>query len=298
MKRSFWIAVIVLMVASLACNLPIGDRGNGPSTESLPDVDAESFSTSVQEGVLEQEELSGAQRQVLVTWGQPNRFTILFSDGIREEIWFYDHLAYEVTFRNGDVLTEGEAAVTDTSLVAFSDYVPWTFNSEMGLSELIAVSGSDSFGIESLDEVFEDGASLVYMNGLDAGFRNDRLVFIRAIPLRISDQDLPVEDGLTPAEAVHQGTHTYQVYCEYSDGLIDEYSDTKTWSFEEDGVNIDGREFISKIAENYYGFDDEDGEYHITFKESVVTLDGGFFEEDESGSLVHITFICTMRLEE
>jgi hypothetical protein len=298
MKKAFWIAPIVFVVAGLSCNLPLGLSDNGSVIESLPDANSETFSVAARDALLEMEELSGAQRQVLAVKGTPNRFTILFSDSMREETWYYDHLAYEVTFRNGDVFTEGGSAVADTSMVAFSDYAPWEFNGSMGLSELLAVSGSESFAIEPLDEVFEGDASLVYMDGLDAGFRNDRLVFIRAIPLSLSNQDFPVEDGLTPAEAIHQGPHTYQVYCEYSDGLIDEYSDTKTWSFEEDGVNIDGLEYIPKIAENRYGFDDEDGEYVIIFNEDIVTLTGGFFEEEESGSMVYITFVCVMTLDE
>jgi hypothetical protein len=294
MKKAFWIALIVLVTAGLACNLPLGIDGTGPTSEVLPDADSDNFSVSVRNALLEPEPLSGAQRQILAAKGTPNRFTILFLDGIREETWFYDHLVYEVTFRNGDVFTEGESTVRDTSMVAFSEYAPWEFNGSMGLSELLTVSGSESFAVEPLDEVFEGDASLVYMNGLDAGFRDDKLVFIRAIPLGSSDQNLTAEDGLTPAEAAHQGTHTYQVYCVYSDGLTDEYEDTKTWSFEGDGVNIDDMEFISKIAENHYGFSDEDGEYNIIFEENIVVLTGGFFEEDVEGTLDYITFTCKM----
>lgn len=294
MKKAFWIALIVLGAAGLACNLPLGRNNNGSAAEALPDVDSNTFSISPRDALLAPEELSGAQRQVLAVKGTPNRFTILFSDGVREETWYYDHLGYEVTFRNGEVFTEGESALAETSMVAFSDYAPWDFNDSMGLSELLTVSGSESFAVEPLDDIFEDDVSLVYMDGLDAGFRNDKLVFVRAIPLKLSDQDLHAGDGLTPEEAAHQGTHTYQVYCVYSDGLTDEYEDTKTWSFEGDGVNIDDMEFISKIAENHYGFSDEDGEYNIIFEENIVVLTGGFFEEDVEGTIDYITFTCKM----
>ncbi len=294
MKKSFWIALIILAAAGLACNLPLGINRTGSTSEVLPDADSENFTVSARTAFLEPEPLSSAQRQILSAKGTPNRFMILFLDGVREETWYYDYLGYEVTFRNGDIFTEGESSVTDISVTIYSDFSPWEFNGEMGLSELLTVNGSESFVVEPLDDVFKDDISLVYMDGLDAGFRNDKLVFVRVIPLKLSDQDLPAGDGLTPEEAAHQGTHTYQVYCVYSDGLIDEYEDTKTWSFEGDGVDIDGMEFISKIAENHYGFSDEDGEYNIIFEENIVVLTGGFFEENVEGTIDYITFTCKM----
>ena len=299
MKKTFWIiALIVLAAAGLACNLPLGMGGTGSTAEEFPDIDSDAFSVSARDALLEPEPLSSAQRQILAAKGTPNRFTILFSGSMREETWYYDYLGYEVTFRNGDVFTEGELPVSNVSTTAFSIYAPWEFTGAMGLSELLTVSGSESFAVETLDEVFEGDASLVYMDGLDAGFRDDRLVFIRALPLRYGELSLPVEGGLTPEEASHQGTHTYQVYCEYSDGMTDEYTDTKTWAFEGDGVNIDDTEFVPRIAENYYGFEYDGGEYYFMFAAYGVNLSGGFFEEDEAGLMDYITYFCTMILDE
>ncbi len=244
MKKSFWIALIVLAAAGLACNLPLGINRTGSTSEVLPDADSENFTVSARTAFLEPEPLSSAQRQILSAKGTPNRFTILFLDGVREETWYYDYLGYEVTFRNGDIFTEGESSVTDISVTLYSDFSPWEFNGEMGLSELLEVSGSDSFGIETLDDVFQGEVSLIYLNGLDAGFRDNKMIFIRSIPVvgddsGFTDATENVDEltpgnsssSLTAAETFHEGTHTYQSYCEYSDGLTDEYSDDMTWLF-------------------------------------------------------------------
>ena len=307
MKKQILLAWILLLLAALACNLPFG---GGKDTVGLPDAEAETFSIVIEdETVLEPVPLSAAQRQILTTKGSPNRFSIMFPDEIREETWYYDHLGYEVTFRNGEIFTEGTIEAVNASGFV-SVYYPWQFNGEMGLSELLSVSESESFGVESLEEVFEEDVSLVYLTGLDAGFRGDRLLYVRAVPLGDGARDLAImveeveatesEESsvdLSTAEAVHAGTHSYDMYCLYSDETSEEETDQITWTFTDEGVYFDGDGPYPKVNEDYYGIQDEYSEFFILFKENVVTITGEFLQEDEAGNQSSVTFTCALTQE-
>ena len=307
MKKQILLAWIILLLASLACNLPFG---SAKEPAGFPDPDTDNFEIVIEDQtILEPISLSAAQRQILTAKGAPNRFTLMFSDGIREETWFYDHLGYEVIFRNGEVYTEGETEAVDASGIV-SVYYPWQFNGEMGLSELLSVSGSEAFGLESLEDVFEEDVSLVYLTGLDAGFRGDRLLFVRAVPVGEGAREMPItiqadegdsetdgHDDLSPAEAAHVGTHSYEMYCVYSDDMTEEDTDQITWSFSEEGVYYNGDGPYPKISQNYYGVQDSYGDLFILFDEAVVTITGAFTEEDESGNQASITFTCGLTQE-
>lgn len=311
MKKNLLGFVAVLLLAGLACNLPIGLGGGSEPAAGLPDPDADSFTAGeVEEALLEPVTLSGAQRQVLAVSGVPNRFSIRFADELREETWVYDAAGYEITFRNGETYTEGPVDPVPASLVLESEYVPWWFNGEMGLSELLAATGSDTFALESLEEVFGEAVSLVTLPGMDAGFRGEELLFVRALPMKAAlpsqatDAD-PVESmaeseaglNLTAAEQVHEGTHNYDIYCTFSDGMIDEYSDGITWTFTEDALYQDERDPLPWVAENYYSLTDEFGSRSVYFKEDIVTITAEFYEADEDGELVLISMVCGLTME-
>jgi hypothetical protein len=311
MKKPVLLVALIFLLAGLACNLPIGLGGVSEPAASLPDPEADSFTAGeVEEALLEPVTLSGAQRQVLAVRGIPNRFTIRFTEEMREETWIYDAAGYEFTFRNGETYTENQGDPVPAALVLESDYVPWWFNGEMGLSELLAATGSDTFAIESLDEVFGEAVSLITLPGMDAGFRGEDLLFVRAIPMAAAvsfsaTETEPVEPtsepeanlNLTAAEQAHEGTHTYDVYCTYSDGLIDEYSDTITWTFTEDALFQDDYGPYPWTAENYYSLIDEYGNRSVYFKEDIITITAEFYEADEDGELVLISMVCGLTME-
>jgi len=308
MKNKIIWALSLLILSALACNLPF--IGGGQSDVSIPDPDADSFSANIQdESVLEPVSLSGAQRQVLAVYGLPNRFMILFSEGMREETWFFDHLGYAITFRNGDIYTQKESDPV-AGMVPTSIYYPWQFNAQMGLSELLAVSESESFAIESLDEVFEDDVSLVTMKGMDAGFQEDQILFVRAIPVGagasesslfaetlVDDGELTADPSLTPEEQAHAGTHSYETSCTYSDGYSETFTEEETWEFTEEGVYSNGDGPFPKVSENYYGIQDEFGDFFIMFSGDAVTINGTYFEEDAEGQEEMIIFSCVQILE-
>ena len=308
MKKQILMAWVILLLASLACNLPFGNANNAAG---FPDPEADTFTLMVEdETFLEPVPLSAAQLQILTTNGAPNRFTLMFADGVREETWVYDHLGYEVVFRDGEVFTESETEAIDAGGFV-SVYYPWQFNGEMGLSELLSVSGSQTFGLESLESVFEEDVSLVYLTGLDAGFRGERLLYIRTIPVGEGAREMPitvqndaegsvsgVDTALSPAEAVHAGTHLYALYCVYSDGMVEEGTDQITWSFTNEGVYYGEDGPYPRVNQDYYGLQDSYGELFILFKENVVTITGELPEEDETGNPVVITFTCALTQED
>ena len=308
MKKTYIWAILMLVAASLACNLPFVSSSPDESPDdlaaSLPDeIDVEISDVSLLEPVA----LSGAQRQMLLAKGSPNRFTLMFSDGMREETWYYDHLGYEVTFRNGEIFMDDNSAEPVDAVDFVTIYYPWQFNAEMGLSGLLRVTEVDTFAMESLEDAFQEDVSLVYLKGLDVGLRGEDLLFVRTIPVGEGARtfDIPVSqptakpatddaDNLTASEAVHQGTHSYDVYCLYSDGVEDEYSDEKRWEFTDEGLLIDDSYALPKIRDNFYGIDDDEGGYYVNFHEGDVTITGGLLEEDGSGNMVQIDFTCVL----
>ena len=105
MKKTYLWAILMLVAASLACNLPFVSSPSNDSPDDLAVALPDSYEVEISDAsLLEPVDLSGAQRQVLLARGAPNRFSLMFSDGMREETWYYDHLGYEVTFRNGEIL--------------------------------------------------------------------------------------------------------------------------------------------------------------------------------------------------
>lgn len=307
MKKIFLWPLAVLFLTSLACQFPFGSGGEGGLIAGLTDADYLVAEVS-DDSLLAPVGLSSAQRQVLGVRGRPNRFMIRFSDGMREETWYYDLLGLDVTFRNGETYTENQSIPISAGLVLKSDYMPWQFNGAMGISELLAISGSDVFALESLESVFEEDVSLITLPGLDAGFRGEKLLYVRTIPMRNAQSTTNVEvqgavdqpplgDNLTEAEKFHEGTHTYRTYCIYSDGTTDDYVGPVTWSFMEEGVYFDAEGPYPLIRENFYGFSDGEGKIFIDFKLNVITITGEFFSLNEEGETIMDSFTCALTQE-
>jgi len=318
MNKKFLWTFVIFIAASLACCLPFvgsSDEASSGNTEDLtdsdgglPGMDTDTYKMTVENAaLLDPVTLSPAQRQILTVIGSPNRFTIMFSDELREETWYYDHLGYQVTLRNGEVYTESDAGTPVDAVDFVSVYYPWQFNGQMGLSELLAVSETESFAVESLEETFQEALSLVYLRGLDAGFRGDQILYIRAIPIgggarymSVTDEVTEVLDqpasatGLPAIEQAHVGTHAYQMTCTYSDGTSESEADEITWQFSEEGVYFDEYGPFPKIAENYYGLDDESDGFFLMFSMDTIVWSDSFIKADEDGNPITITFSCTL----
>ncbi len=306
MKNKHYWALILLVLSTLACNLPV--LSGGINEASMPEPDAESFTLDIKDdSIMEPVSLSASQRQILIAYGIPNRFMLTFSDNLREETWYFDGMGYSITFRNGEIYTEEKSTPVDEAEVVKSIYYPWQFNGQMGLSELLSVSGSETFAIESLEEVFQEDATLVFLTGMDAGFREDQILFIRTVPIGAGARDLPntaetaetvihSDAGivLTAGEQAHAGTHSYQITCTYSDSPSESGVEEATWEFTEEGVYYDGDGPYPKVSENYYGLQDEFGGFFILFSEEMIAFNGSLITEDEEENAKTTTFSCTL----
>jgi hypothetical protein len=305
-NKIIW-AVCLLILASLACQLPFLSVDDIDEFEKgLPGLDTDTFDATVDDpNLLAAAPLSAAQRQVLLVKGHPNRFLMMFSDGLREETWYFDQFGYEVTFRNGEIFTESGTDRLEDWVDFVTIYSPWQFNEAMGLNELLAISEAESFAIESLAEAFQEDLSLVYMKGLIAGLRGEDLLFVRTVPVGEGARtlDIPVSQptaqgpsdapaSLTAAEQIHSGAHSYQVYCSYSDGTSEDIEDSFTWSFTDEGVYFDEEGPFPKVNINSYGVSDGDEEFFIYFQENAITLTGETQDINEEGEEMAITWAC------
>lgn len=321
MKKIYFGLLIVFLSISLACSLPFisgeDDENSMDEAGSLPQLDSETFDATVKNtALLEPLPLSPAQRQVLSVRRQPNRFLLQFTEGMRQETWYYDQLGYQVTFRNGEIYAEREFEVAPGEGILFSIYYPWQFNQQMGLSELLAISQTETFAYESLEESFGEDLSIVYLKGVDVGFREGRVLYIQTIPLgegakentsdyvveeaptiEVLPSPTPMEESegttLTAEELAHQGTHTYHIQCDYSDGVVDDFNDEVTWEFTEEGLYIDGDGPIPpRNIDNFYMISDEDLNLSFIIEADLVREDGSFLSEDDQGNPVEISFTC------
>jgi hypothetical protein len=331
MKKKTFLAFFILLTALIACKLPFigGEDGeNGTQTEQitgeiggLPQMDSETFDAAVKDpGLLEPVPLSPAQGQILGVRGAPNRFLIQFSEGMRQETWYFDRLGYEVTFRNGEIYAEKEVEVKPGDAIFFSIYNPWEFNSEVGLPELLAITGSETFAYEPLQDAFDEELSIAYLKGLDVGFRGDKVLYIRTIPLGegakqgspgfVLEQPTTIEilptattasstegSALTPEELAHQGTHTYHIQCNYSDGYSEDLYGELSWEFTEQGLYMDGDgPFPPGNTDNFYGLSDEGFSSYFTIEADFIVQNGSYYDEDDNGNLVEMSAICILTL--
>lgn len=331
MKKKTTLAILILLVTLVACEqASVGVENEEIGTEtvqstdvrsSLPQLDGETFDASVTDpDLLEPVSLSPAQAQILNINGAPNRFLLQFLDGMRQETWYFDRLGYEVTFRNGEVYAEKEVEVEAGQAIFSSIYYPWEFSNGVGLSELLTITGSETFAYEPLKEAFDEDLSIAYLKGLDVGFRGEQVLYIRTIPIGEGAREgspsfvleqptiieilptatatsSPESSTLTPEELNHQGTHNYHIECSFSDGYSEDLYDEMTWEFNEEGLFVDGDgPFPPRNIDNFYGFHDEDFSSDFIIEADFIEEYGVFYEEDDDGNQVEISVVCTYTL--
>jgi hypothetical protein len=331
MKKKTTLAILILLVTLVACEqASVGVENEEIGTEtvqstdvrsSLPQLDGETFDASVTDpDLLEPVSLSPAQAQILNINGAPNRFLLQFLEGLRQETWYFDRLGYEVTFRNGEVYAEKEVEVEAGQAIFSSIYYPWAFSSEVGLPELLTITGSETFAYEPLKEAFDEDLSIAYLKGLDVGFRGEQVLYIRTIPIGEGAREgspsfvleqptiieilptatatsSPESSTLTPEELNHQGTHRYHLHCDYSNGNVDDLYYDLTCEFTEEGLYMNGDGPIpSRNIENLYGYPGEDLSRYLTFEKDIIREDASYTTEDAQGNSVVVSVTCTYTL--
>ena len=190
-KRSSHIlmAWLVLILAALSCNLPTANNEPAPSVKPAL---VQNYQPAIHAENIPEFSLTMAQENQLASLGYPDRFTILFFnetllDGttaaIRQEHWYYDSQGLEIVFRNGEIFSESQGAPVLAVDLGQTAYRPEIFLAGMSIDQLMAATKETGYYQEPADHPFIDNGTLVFMQGLAAGFEGDSLVYVEALPL-------------------------------------------------------------------------------------------------------------------
>lgn len=269
---------IVLMLAALACNLPfiaqdyaVQENGVGETGSHLPDGLTENYAPAT-DGFANPFSYSADQQAAQETYGDPTRFTIIFTSTGRQETWNYDTSGYSVVFRDGVKIAEKVETPQYQEEMYATTLSPDQFYSGMGVDEVVLSTGRSDITFVTLEGLDKD-TRLMYLEGLSVGVVDGKVNFVEIIPstteTRLSQADFaPVsqpspasEISLTPEETANQGTHTYAVTMMRNDEILDEHSTTFTITFFEGGCLLGENEpyhSFTQIGTNQYQEDAED----------------------------------------
>lgn len=149
--------------------------------EGVPDV-----------GALETYDLATAQEALLVDYGYPEAFTILFYEeeavdaslqDVRLETWQYYTQGVGFTFINGELTGEDPMDMGDTPVLDPLPYTPEQFAAYMTLDQVLAAAGLDTYVEIPLEKEFLEDADLYYGEALTFGMVGGELRYIEALAL-------------------------------------------------------------------------------------------------------------------
>ena len=149
--------------------------------ESVPDV-----------GALETYDLAPAQEALLVDYGYPEAFTILFYEeeavdasrqDVRLETWQYYTQGVGYTFINGELTGEDPIELEGSPDLDPLPYTPEQFWSYMNLEQVLAAAGLDTYVEIPLEKEFLEDADLYYGEALTFGLKDGELRYIEALAL-------------------------------------------------------------------------------------------------------------------
>lgn len=179
MKRKHTLSVLlaVLVLTTFACSLP----GMGGSADSLPDGLTENYAPAPGSTPLQPYAYSQDQQTVQQLYGSPTRFTIVFSESIRQETWTYDTAGYTVVFRNGVKVSEQTVKPEYREGMFATTYTPAIFSQGMGINEIVLATGRQDFVLTSMEGMVEEGR-LMHLEGLSVGLKDGQVLFVETIP--------------------------------------------------------------------------------------------------------------------
>ena len=187
-KTLLIILISVVVVTSLSCNLPIGDRavespsGSDPSAGELPS----------QSQINPSYEFSPDQLTLIEEAGYPTRFSIIFGGTERQETWHYDTDGYSFVFINGEYTADQEVPVQYQENLYATTYRPDQFSRGMGLEEVLAATGKSEFTISQIEGMDRD-LHLLHLEGLSIGLLEGKLSFVETYPA-VNERKLTAED--------------------------------------------------------------------------------------------------------
>jgi hypothetical protein len=134
--------------------------------------------------------LSPDQETYLLSYGYPQSFTILFYEEetanqgiqtVRLETWDYYTLGVGLTFINGALTSEDTIAWDSSDPLVPLPYMPEQFSAFMGLEEVIAAAGLDTYIEVPLNKELMQAGTLYYAESLSFGLQDDQLVYVEAL---------------------------------------------------------------------------------------------------------------------
>jgi hypothetical protein len=185
-KHQLTIMLLVLLLAALACNLP----GSNGYVNNLPDGLVEDYSIPLEAATLDIYAYSPDQIAVQEVYGNPTRFTIIFTAEGRLETWVYDPAGYQVVFADGDQITEQQTPPIYQENMYATIYTPALFYAGMSLDEIVAASGKADFVLTRVEGVVADG-QLLHLEGLSVGVVDNQIRFVETLPATTETLLLP-----------------------------------------------------------------------------------------------------------
>jgi len=278
--------IALLVLTTLACTFGAFMAGN----TSLPDGLTEDYSPPPGTVLQNPFTYNADQLQVKQQYGDPDRFTILFSKNIRQETWSYDTNGYSVVFRNGVKVSEKFENVGYAGQIYATTYVPDQFYNGMGIDEIVLATGQNEFYLTSIDDA-EQNNRLMHLEGLSIGLRNGQVVFVETYPA-ITDAALsqenpalatqPVQPTPTPTsvpgivltteELSIRGTHKYKVVFFMDGDVINEAVITLEIIFSNEEVRI----IENGESRDYYRTDTNKYVSNIDSSTELFIMEEGF----------------------
>lgn len=133
---------------------------------------------------------SSEQEQVLIEYGSPEGFTILFYQeeaedasprDVRLETWRYYSLGKGITFINGELQTEEALEVPNPGELSPLPYTPDQFTAYLSLEEVLAAAGLDRYLVVPLENEYLEEGNLYYGRSLSFGLQKDQLRYVEAL---------------------------------------------------------------------------------------------------------------------
>lgn len=187
-KRPIWIIILILILSIGGLYLYAGWVGyqEAPKFIEVKDTSA---------GGSDPYALSIEQEDVLLSYGYPDAFTILFYEEetpgqgiqtVRLESWDYYLQELAFTFINGEVVSDGPFEWDLQGDLVPAPYYPEQFDAFMTLDEVIAAGEIDNYIEVPLNKELMAEGKLYYADSLSFGMRDNQLVYIESLAL-ISD---------------------------------------------------------------------------------------------------------------
>ena len=204
------ILIFVLVTASLACSLPAIMQGG--SSDGIQDGLTENYVPSPDGTPSNPFNYSPDQMAVINSFGNPTRFTIIFTDTDRQETWVYDTSGYTVVFRNGVKLSEKTETPQYREEMYATTLGPNQFYRAMGIDEVVLSTGRTDFTLVTLEGMDKE-SRLMYLKGLSVGLVDGKVNFVETIPAMtetlLRPEDFVPVVALTPEIEAALGSYAY-----------------------------------------------------------------------------------------